>query len=62
LPIGFHAGCDEEDIPLISAQAIYQHMPLTEKLVQSVNSNAEMHFVGDEAQKLGYPMAATKPE
>lgn len=47
--------CYEREIPLSAVRAIYEHQPLTDPLVASLNKDLVVSNVREDAGKIGYP-------
>jgi 3' terminal RNA ribose 2'-O-methyltransferase Hen1 len=47
----------EVDVPLFAIESIYSHLPLTQELVQRVNSKTELASLLDDFAEIGYPVA-----
>lgn len=47
----------EAEIPLESIQSIYQHEPLTDELVRSLNSETSLTDLANDLAEIGYPLA-----
>jgi len=48
-------GYHEKSIPIDSIGKIYEHRPLTDELVQSLNPGIEMKDVIEDVEEIGYP-------
>lgn len=51
----------EIDLPLAAIQSIYEHSPLTDELLMSINAAMTIDTVREFAEEIGYPLAHTEP-
>lgn len=51
----------EIDLPLAAIQSIYDHSPLTDELLMSINADMTLDTVREFAEEIGYPLAHTDP-
>lgn len=46
----------EQEVPLSSIESIYQHNPLTKKLVKTLNEEISIEDLQEDIQEIGYPV------
>lgn len=49
----------EQEIEIGDVQALYDHQPLTEALVERLNADVDLEALADDAAEIGYPEGAT---
>lgn len=48
----------EMEIPLSSVERIYQHQPLTEELIKTLNENISIEDLREDIEEISYPIQA----
>lgn len=58
--VGFAAEYYEVDVPLAAVRAVYDHEPLSQELVSSLNAGVTLEDLAPDLAEIGYPSAATR--